>query len=74
MSSDNVDFDEERVLRMSENAKFHRVCEYIYQKQRKFTKVFDCLLNDGDRARAVRFDWIELLIACCLGVLFSLLS
>eukprot|EP00042_Codosiga_hollandica_P055670 m.785312 g.785312 ORF g.785312 m.785312 type:complete len:1490 (-) comp59163_c0_seq2:1347-5816(-) len=43
------EFEEDQILRLSENAKFYRVCELVYRNQRKFPKVLHCYLKDRSR-------------------------
>ena len=54
--NDCVEFDEDSVLRLAENAKFYRVCELIYRRQRNYPKVFSCYLKDSSRGTQV--SWV----------------
>jgi hypothetical protein len=48
------EFEEDQVLRLAENVKFHRVCELVYRKQRKFAKVLTSIIKDSSRHDQVR--------------------
>lgn len=39
----------ERLLELAEQARFYRVCEILYEQQRRFDKVLLCYLNDPAR-------------------------
>ncbi|CAH1788234.1 unnamed protein product, partial [Owenia fusiformis] len=54
-------FDEKRLLTLAENAKFFRVCELLYQKQRRFDKILSCYWNDPARQDAA-FNYIEVVM------------
>lgn len=41
--------DQAHLLDLAEQARFYRVCEYLYEKQRLYHKVFLCYLNDPSR-------------------------
>ena len=40
-----MEFDEAYVLRLATNARFYRVCELIYRRQRKYAEVFQCYIK-----------------------------
>ncbi|XP_072048156.1 LOW QUALITY PROTEIN: vacuolar protein sorting-associated protein 8 homolog [Amphiura filiformis] len=44
--------DNEKLLRLAEDAKFYRVCEVLYERQRKFDKILQCYLRDPARKQS----------------------
>ncbi|KAL3853951.1 hypothetical protein ACJMK2_013245 [Sinanodonta woodiana] len=40
---------EERLLYLAEQAKFYRICEFLYEKRRQFDKILSCYLKDYSR-------------------------
>lgn len=44
-----VGIEDNRLLQLSEKAKFYRVCEYLYEKRRQYDKIFLCYLEDPSR-------------------------
>ncbi|XP_071103447.1 vacuolar protein sorting-associated protein 8 homolog [Haliotis cracherodii] len=54
-------FDEGRLLRLAENAKFYRVSEYLYEKRCEYDKILGCYLRDPSR-RYHSFSYIESII------------
>ncbi|PVD38848.1 hypothetical protein C0Q70_01472 [Pomacea canaliculata] len=42
-------FDEMRLLRLAENAKFYRVCEFLYEKRREYHNILLCYIKDPSR-------------------------
>eukprot|EP00042_Codosiga_hollandica_P023126 m.89745 g.89745 ORF g.89745 m.89745 type:complete len:1381 (-) comp51060_c0_seq1:59-4201(-) len=50
-------FDEVAVLLLAEQAKFFRVCEWLYRKQRMFGRILECFLRDTARHDQV-FDFL----------------
>ncbi|KAL8564240.1 hypothetical protein ACOMHN_050851 [Nucella lapillus] len=42
-------FDQTRLLRLAENAKFYRVCEYLYEKRREYHNILLCYIRDPAR-------------------------
>ena len=43
-------FDEQRIIRLAENAKFYQVCELLYEKHRQYAKVLSCYIRDNARS------------------------
>ncbi|KAK6181620.1 hypothetical protein SNE40_009442 [Patella caerulea] len=54
-------FDEKKLLKLAENAKFFRVCEYLYEKRREYDKILSCYLQDPSR-RYHAFNYITSII------------
>ncbi|ESO93558.1 hypothetical protein LOTGIDRAFT_215952 [Lottia gigantea] len=54
-------FNEDKLLRLAENAKFYRVCEYLYEKRREYDKILSCYLKDPSR-RYHAFNYITSII------------
>ncbi|XP_070185455.1 vacuolar protein sorting-associated protein 8 homolog isoform X3 [Littorina saxatilis] len=54
-------FDETRLLRLAENAKFYRVCEYLYEKRREYHNILLCYIKDPAR-RYHAFSFIDSII------------
>jgi len=50
--------DEGRLLQLALQAKFYRVCEYLYERSRAFDKILTCYLRDPARRYHV-FSYIE---------------
>ncbi|KAL3213300.1 hypothetical protein MRX96_035534 [Rhipicephalus microplus] len=48
-AADRQPVDQAHLLDLAEQARFYRVCEYLYEKQRLYHKVFLCYLNDPSR-------------------------
>ena len=42
-------FDDQRIITLAESAKFYRVCELLYEKQRQYAKVLSCYIRDPAR-------------------------
>ncbi|KAK2151497.1 hypothetical protein LSH36_361g02006 [Paralvinella palmiformis] len=51
-------FSEERLLRLTEHAKFYRVCESLYQKRKEYDKILSCYWKDPARKHQ-SFSYIE---------------
>ncbi|XP_041374342.1 vacuolar protein sorting-associated protein 8 homolog isoform X2 [Gigantopelta aegis] len=54
-------FDEERLLHLAENAKFFRICEFLYEKRREYDKILSCYLRDLSR-RYHAFSYINSIV------------
>lgn len=54
--------DQSRLLDLAEQSHFYRVCEYLYEKQRLYHKVFLCYLNDPSR-ELQSFDYAQHIFA-----------
>ncbi|XP_014767622.1 vacuolar protein sorting-associated protein 8 homolog isoform X2 [Octopus bimaculoides] len=46
-------FSDQRLLQLAENAKFYRVCEFVYEKNHHYDKILVCHLKDYTRRHMV---------------------
>uniref|UniRef100_A0A8D0A7T0 VPS8 subunit of CORVET complex n=1 Tax=Sander lucioperca TaxID=283035 RepID=A0A8D0A7T0_SANLU len=57
-----VQFNEERLLALAENAKFYQICEFLYEKKHLYDRIIDCYLRDPLRKGEI-FNYIHNLMA-----------
>ncbi|TRY92741.1 hypothetical protein DNTS_024828 [Danionella cerebrum] len=53
-----VQFDEGRLLELSERAEFYQICEFMYDKKHLYDKIVDCYLKDPLRKEEL-FNYIH---------------
>ncbi|XP_069081916.1 vacuolar protein sorting-associated protein 8 homolog isoform X1 [Pleurodeles waltl] len=53
-----VQFDENRLIFLAEKAKFHQICEFMYERKHQYDKIIDCYLQDPVRKEEV-FNYIH---------------
>ncbi|TDH00911.1 hypothetical protein EPR50_G00174600 [Perca flavescens] len=57
-----VQFNEERLLALAENAKFYQICEFLYEKKHLYDRIIDCYLRDPLRKGEI-FSYIHNLMS-----------
>ncbi|XP_077469477.1 vacuolar protein sorting-associated protein 8 homolog isoform X4 [Stigmatopora argus] len=57
-----VQFDEQKLLALSQRAEFFHILEFLYEKKRMYDKIIDCYLKDPLRKRDI-FSYIDHLMA-----------
>ncbi|XP_078129993.1 vacuolar protein sorting-associated protein 8 homolog isoform X2 [Sander vitreus] len=57
-----VQFNEERLLALAENAKFYQICEFLYEKKHLYDRIIDCYLRDPLRKGEI-FNYIHNLMS-----------
>uniref|UniRef100_A0A3Q3FGA4 VPS8 subunit of CORVET complex n=1 Tax=Labrus bergylta TaxID=56723 RepID=A0A3Q3FGA4_9LABR len=57
-----IQYNEERLLALAEKAKFYQVCEFLYEKNSLYDRIFDCYLRDPLRKEEI-FSYIHNLLS-----------